>query len=562
MHVRRRAVVAAGFFLAAVCAGVLLLANSGGLRATNGNFVALIDPAGYGEGSSVAIGTDGLPIIGYNWHNIQTQESHFKVAHCGTADCSSGNIVTTINNLGGSQAFVVIGSDGLPIISFLSQGLTVVHCGNVVCNAGNTITVVDSATSVGAASSMSIGSDGLPLISYGGYYPNSGLRVAHCSNVACTSATINIVDSAGGLGTSLTFGTDGLPLISHLAQGASLRVTHCGDATCTPASASTVDLGYASSGPTSLAIGSDSLPVISYTTYASQLLLTLVHCGNGTCTSGNTTTNVAPAGGNGQFYSLVIGPNGFPLIAGNYGELRLIRCGSVDCSTGNVSGNLTVSGTQKTAIAIGSDGFPVMTYGYGVEMRSLHCGDPACGLLKPTPTPLATPTPSGHDPAVTALSVPTWPVPPIATKKVSGTVRNLGTLTSSYTITLRVNYGFDYTASWVGQSGDTVQNGLFCSGTCTEPFYSLLTYNVLALPPAGTVTVSRNLSVGCPSPVNVVPKTITVGLTASDLTGLDDNPVNSTMSASRSVHCLVSQPTPVPVGGITELANAGPSSAR
>ena len=60
------------------------------------------------------------------------------------------------------------------------------HCSDLACTAA-TLTTVDSAGSVGQYSSVTIGADGLALISY--YDETNGdLKVAHCSNVACTAA--------------------------------------------------------------------------------------------------------------------------------------------------------------------------------------------------------------------------------------------------------------------------------------------------------------------------------------------------------------------------------------
>ena len=41
---------------------------------------------------------------------------------------------------------------------------------------------------------------------------NEALKVAHCSNINCTSATITALDTGGnvGDGTSITTGSDGL----------------------------------------------------------------------------------------------------------------------------------------------------------------------------------------------------------------------------------------------------------------------------------------------------------------------------------------------------------------
>lgn len=61
--------------------------------------------------------------------------------------------------------------------------------------------------------------------------------MAHCGNVACTSATLTTLDSAGNVGyyTSITIGSDGLGLISYW-DGANddLKVAHCANEFCVP----------------------------------------------------------------------------------------------------------------------------------------------------------------------------------------------------------------------------------------------------------------------------------------------------------------------------------------
>jgi hypothetical protein len=102
--------------------------------------------------------------------------------------------------------------------------------------AANTITTLDSAGSVGSWTSVTIGADGLGLISY--YDATNGdLKVAHCNDVACTSATITTLDSEGDVGehTSVTIGADGLGLISYFDDtNGDLKVAHCSNSFCVP----------------------------------------------------------------------------------------------------------------------------------------------------------------------------------------------------------------------------------------------------------------------------------------------------------------------------------------
>jgi hypothetical protein len=81
---------------------------------------------------------------------------------------------------------------------------------------------------VGQDTSVTIGADGLGLISYHDA-TNGNLKVAHCSNRACTSATLTTLDSIGNVGqdTAVTIGADGLALISyHDVTNGNLKVAH------------------------------------------------------------------------------------------------------------------------------------------------------------------------------------------------------------------------------------------------------------------------------------------------------------------------------------------------
>ena len=90
------------------------------------------------------------------------------------------------------------------------------------------LTTLDSTGYVGQSPSVTVGTDGFGLISY---YDatNADLKVAHCTNAACTAATTTTLDSTGvGGSTSVTVGTDGFGLISYYdATSADLKVAHC-----------------------------------------------------------------------------------------------------------------------------------------------------------------------------------------------------------------------------------------------------------------------------------------------------------------------------------------------
>jgi predicted regulator of Ras-like GTPase activity (Roadblock/LC7/MglB family) len=108
--------------------------------------------------------------------------------------------------------------------------------GRVKVPVDNALATLDSAGDVGVDTSVTVGADGLGLISYYDF-DNRDLKVAHCADVACSSATLATLDSAGDVGvhTSVTVGADGLGLISYYdATNDDLKVAHCANAFCTP----------------------------------------------------------------------------------------------------------------------------------------------------------------------------------------------------------------------------------------------------------------------------------------------------------------------------------------
>jgi predicted regulator of Ras-like GTPase activity (Roadblock/LC7/MglB family) len=210
--------------------------GAGGLSRPGFSRTAVDSPDWPGYYTSVTVGTDGLPVISY----CETWNEDLKVAHCDNAACTSATI-TTVESAGdvGRYTSVTVGADGLPLVSYYdntNDDLKVAHCGNAACSAGNTITTVDSVGAVGWYTSVTVGADGLPVISYWDW-DNGDLKVAHCSNAACTSSTTTTVDSGGDVGgyTSLTMGMDGLPVISYYdGTNDDLKVAHCSNRFCVP----------------------------------------------------------------------------------------------------------------------------------------------------------------------------------------------------------------------------------------------------------------------------------------------------------------------------------------
>ncbi len=133
---------------------------------------------------------------------------------------------------------MTVGADGLGLISYFDVtnfDLKVAHCANLACTSATTQTLDGTGTNVGQYTSATVGADGLGLISYFDG-TNGNLKVAHCADVSCTSATTQALDTTGVVGqyTSVTVGADGLGLISYLdVTNGDLRVAHCANVACT-----------------------------------------------------------------------------------------------------------------------------------------------------------------------------------------------------------------------------------------------------------------------------------------------------------------------------------------
>jgi predicted regulator of Ras-like GTPase activity (Roadblock/LC7/MglB family) len=341
-----------------------------------------------GEYASVTIGVDGLPVISY----YDNTNDDLKVAHCGNAACTAGNVSTTVDSAGlvGLYTSITIGNDSLPVVSYYddtNDDLKVAHCGNAACTAGNTVTTVDSAGNVGNTSSITIGRDGLPVISY---LDLTGIQLksAHCGNATCTAGnTLAIVDTAGFVGeySSITIGAGG-PLISYSdSTDGDLLVAECHDPTC---SALAPDIHIADSannvGPyTSITIGSDGLPIVSYWDLTNSALK-VAHCSNVACFAGATSTGIDTSG---QNSSITIGSDGLPVISyqGVGNVLKVAHCGNVTCTSGIGTGTITetvdsVGGNSRTSITIGSDGLPLIAYydATNDDLKVAHCSNPLC----------------------------------------------------------------------------------------------------------------------------------------------------------------------------------------
>jgi len=344
-----------------------------------------------GEYSSATIGSDGLGLISY--YDVTNKD--LKVAHCSNVDCTSATTATVDSSSSdvGQYSSITIGQDGLGLISYYdaaNQHLKVAHCANVACSSA-ALHTVDSSVGVGEYTSATIGTDGLGLISY---YDaaNLHLKVAHCTNVTCSSANTFTIDSTtnGSFGvgryTSITIGADGLGLISYedSTNGDLIKVAHCQNVACSTATSSDIDLLPVASYESSITTGADGLGLITYWGWnGSQAFVRVAHCQTADCTSADLTY-LDSSGSVGRYTSVTIGADGLGLISyydsGNH-HLKVAHCANIACSSASTT-TLDSSGDvgQYTSITIGADGLPLISY-YDVtngDLKVAHCANPFC----------------------------------------------------------------------------------------------------------------------------------------------------------------------------------------
>lgn len=351
-----------------------------------------------GLSPSMALPADGRPVIVF-----MDSGGRLSVIKCNTATCTGNNVATVVDPVAVGAGYldgtsVAVPSDGLPIVSYfdaVGKNLKVLKCGNAACTSGNTSTTIDAPGYVGTYSSIAVPSDGLPVISYFDE-TNNQLKVAKCANSFCTAtSSVTPVDSGGAYFTSVAVPAGGTPIISYLSVAPiRLKVVKCGTASCASGNTVTVvDPGPTAIGfsHTSIKIPSDGLPVLSYSFQVNGIggqTLSVAKCGNAACSSGNTVTVVDAAPGNyvGRFSSLAVHPDGRPMISyydESAGDVRVMRCGNASCSSGNVSSILDGAGNVGwyTSIAVPSDGRPLVFYaenGSSLSFRIAKCSNAGC----------------------------------------------------------------------------------------------------------------------------------------------------------------------------------------
>jgi len=296
----------------------------------------------------------------------------------GSVNCTLGFAMTPVDSAGrvGTSTSITVGADGRGLISYWDQDhgtLKVAHCSDVACTAVTSVTI-DNALS--RPTSITIGTDGYGLISYSDRTDH--LKTAHCQDVTCSLHSTATV-SGSGRRSSITMGTDGRGLISHVDGAGTVKVAHCLNPECSDAESSIIDTG-ANPLDTSITIGADGFGLVTYATYPDGYLI-VAHCQNVAC--GSSTRSTLDSSGVALGYvSVTVGNDRLGLISfGRSHGVGVAHCQDTACTTATVSSaDSAIFGSYHTSIAIGADGLGVISYvDAGIRvLRVAHCSDTAC----------------------------------------------------------------------------------------------------------------------------------------------------------------------------------------
>ena len=381
-------------FLTTLLAGTALLPSHDMVLGTGGSGTNTITSFAALEVTelSLALDASGNPVVSYQeLVTLPPFDLDLKVLHCGDPTCTSGNTITAPDTEGlvGGYSSLELDAAGNPVVSYFDAGpdaadgdLNVLHCGNPTCTSGNSISAPDTAGFVGTWTSLALDDVGNPVVSYVDQ-TNGGIKVLHCGNPDCTDGnTIASVDSGErAVMTSLVLDNVGNPVVAYSLSGP-LRVLRCGNPNCTAGNTITT-VAFSGLWP-SLVLDAVDRPIISYGDTGSQQLKVL-HCGNPACTAGNSLTAPDAIGINGGSTSIELDGAGNPVISyqGTLDPaedpfLKVLHCGNPTCTAGNsIASPDSIKG--PTSLALSANGNPIVAYvGTNGDLRLLHCGDPSC----------------------------------------------------------------------------------------------------------------------------------------------------------------------------------------
>ena len=167
----------------------LKLARCGNADCSSGNRIVTVDSSGdVGNQIDLVLDAADNPILSY----FDNDAGSLRLISCGNPTCSRDNVKRTVDN-GGlvvESTALVLDQRGFPIISYFEGStatLKVAYCGNATCSSGNLVQTVEQNSDLGFYTALALDSGGRPVISYQDR-ANSTLKVAHLQGAAAIAS--------------------------------------------------------------------------------------------------------------------------------------------------------------------------------------------------------------------------------------------------------------------------------------------------------------------------------------------------------------------------------------
>jgi len=372
------------------------------------NIITSLVPSTINGTTDMIVGFGGNPVIVTGDRGMGVgQSSTLSLILCNSYDCSSKTVRTIDSSNDAFFPSVALGSDGNYIISYVRNvgsgyGLAAYHCSNAACSTGNsywidqrigTNPLANENRWLGEGNSVFVGSSGQATITYGDPETDS-LKVAYCSNAACSSATTSTLDlEAGAFSTINGLTTGNLAVSYHDTTYGDLTFASCTNDDCN--GAITTRVKHISNRPFSLPFAvdkySDDALGISY--YQKDLDSNyFAKCDDASCDTIASHVEVLPE----PSYSISsltslgmgIAGNDRPLLmfqttdgSGNW-EPAIIVCGSSGCTFGNnpsTAGDFSNGIFRRMFVIRDYFGLPfVGLYSGGSGLTTISCNNYAC----------------------------------------------------------------------------------------------------------------------------------------------------------------------------------------
>jgi len=263
------------------------------------------------------------------------------------------------------------------------------------CSLGNTV-IPTSGAAVGFVR-MALRADGRPLLVYSTDQSNDTQLFVHdCANLACSSGSSQSFGYISGrFGDSgVAIRADNRPLVTTSYYGA-LRLYDCSDAGCLGATSTDIfAMASGIGGDLPLLLQASGNPLLLYTApynAAAPGALVAHFCDDVQCTGTGRDVVLATPPAQAQFaaYSLAMDAQGNPVVAylrsagasNSYGNMISVCSGSPTCSSVTTTALSSPIGRfmpWHTALAIRSDGRPLVLDNRPDDPALLDCATPAC----------------------------------------------------------------------------------------------------------------------------------------------------------------------------------------